>query len=484
MTGAATPHRLAEASALRGTYDLIVVGAGPSGMNAAITASQHGLSVLVVDRGHAEGGQIYRNIAMASEARVQLLGPDYAKGAALVSAFRRAGCDYLPEASVWFLDKTPLVGLSAGGISWVIGCRHVILATGAMERPVPIEGWTLPGVMTAGAAQILLKASGIVAKGRVVIAGSGPLLWLVASQYVKAGVPPALVVDTTPRKNLLRALSSLPDFLRSGLAAKGAALIASVCKSTEVVHGAQLRGIAEKDNRRVLCYRKGGRDAEAEFDHLFLHHGLTPDVNLPSSAGVRLEWDGERAAFESQCDEWGVTNIETISLAGDGAAIAGADSAWHDGAIAALEACRRLGQIDAARRDELARVHRRGQRVAAQGRRFLERLYRPQSTIRRGEGNPVLCRCEEITAGQLRDALERLPIEGPNQWKAFSRCGMGPCQGRQCGLAVSETIAVHLNRTMDSVGYYRLRPPVFPVSLAELAGMEEPPVHSGGNDNR
>ncbi len=484
MIGAAAPHRLACASALRETYDLIVVGAGPSGMNAAIIASQHGLSVLVVDRGHSEGGQIYRNIALAPEARLQLLGPDYAKGAALVSAFRHAGCDYLRQASVWFLDKTPLVGLSAGGVSRMICCRHVILATGAMERPVPIEGWTLPGVMTAGAAQILLKANGIVSEGRVVMAGSGPLLWLVASQYVKAGVPPALVVDTTPRKNLLRALPFLPGFLRSGLAAKGAALIASVRKASKIIHGARLRGIMENGSHRVLRYRKGGREVEVEFDHLFLHHGLTPDVNLPSLAGVRLEWNGERAAFEPQRDEWGVTNIETISLAGDGAAIAGAESAWHDGAIAALEACRRMGRIDAAKRDELARVHRREQRAAAQGRRFLERLYRPESTIRRNEGNPVLCRCEEITAGQLRDALEHLPIEGPNQWKAFSRCGMGPCQGRQCGLAVSETIAGHLNMTMDSVGYYRLRPPVFPVSLAELAGMEEPRAHPGGNENR
>lgn len=463
---------LSGTGSLREFYDLVVIGAGPAGMSAAITASEQGLSVLVVDRGTAPGGQIYRGVGNASADRKRLLGADYARGGALVDTFRRAGCDYLPGATVWYLDTTPEVGISASGRSRIISCSHVLLATGAMERPATLPGWTLPGIMNAGAAQIMLKTGGVVAGGKVVLAGSGPLLWLVASQYAAAGKAPDLVIDTTPATARLRALPLAPGFLLSGLAGKGAALLARTYRSGKVVSGAQLLGVEQREGGRFLRYIRRGRETSVGFDHLFLHQGLVPEINLPASAGLRLAWNEGRAAFEPERDAWGISSAATISIAGDGGSIAGAKAAWHDGALAALEICHRLGRTGQAERDRLADPVRKRHRAAMRGRAFLETLFRPDSAAYADD--TILCRCEEVTAGQLRKALEHLPVEGPNQWKALSRCGMGPCQGRQCGLSVSATIAAHTGRSMDSIGYYRLRPPVFPVPLAELATMETP----------
>ncbi|NSZ60145.1 FAD-dependent oxidoreductase [Agrobacterium tumefaciens] len=472
MTAGTGIRRLDAVGAIEARYDLVIIGAGPAGMSAAIMAAGHGLSVLVADRSREEGGQIYRGVATVPKNRARLLGSDYEKGAGLAAEFRETPCDYLPNATVWFLDGTPQIGLSAAGESRMVSCRHVILATGAMERPMPVSGWTLPGVMTVGAAQILLKGHGVVADGRVVLAGCGPLLWLVASQYIAAGHPPALVVDTTARGNLLRALMLLPGFLLSQFAGKGLSLIARVHCAVPVVRAAELLSIKAENERRVLRYRRGNRSFETDFDYLFLHQGLVPDIQLAAAAGVRHAWSSKRAVFEPALDAWGVSNLEAISVVGDGAAVAGAKSARHAGALAALEACHRLGCIDSKTRDQLGRPHRRGRHAARRGRALLDRLYLPTPRQRQGDGATILCRCEEITADQLRDTLSQLPVRGPNQLKAFLRCGMGPCQGRQCGLAVSESIADHLNASMDVTGYYRLRPPVFPISLSEIAGLD------------
>ena len=147
-------------------YDLVVVGAGPAGMAAAATAAAHGLSVLVADEAAGPGGQVYRAITTTPTARREVLGRDYWQGAALAAAFAASAADYIPGCAAWYLDETLQVGLSAGGTSRTIAARRVILATGALERPFPIKGWTLPGVMMAGAAQILLKSAGLVAAGQ------------------------------------------------------------------------------------------------------------------------------------------------------------------------------------------------------------------------------------------------------------------------------------------------------------------------------
>ena len=161
----------------RESYDVVVIGAGPAGLAAAATAAEAGLSTLLLDENVGPGGQVFRAITSTPVTERDQLGADYWVGADLVQAARGSGAEIIQRATVWSLDRNLEIGVSVGGASAFVKARRVILATGALERPFPIPGWTLPGVMTAGAAQTMLKSSALVPDGHTVIAGQGPLLW-------------------------------------------------------------------------------------------------------------------------------------------------------------------------------------------------------------------------------------------------------------------------------------------------------------------
>src|SRR5580658_1743127 len=176
--------------------DFAVIGAGPAGMAAATLTAELGLDTVLIDEQDAPGGQIYRGVERADEKSP--LGTDYLAGKKLAAALRASGAAYVPACTVWHIDPDGTLSLLSAGASRTVRARRILVATGAIERPVPISGWTLPGVMTAGAAQIMLKTAGLVPSGRAVLAGQGPLIWLVAAQLIRAGAPPALILVTTP----------------------------------------------------------------------------------------------------------------------------------------------------------------------------------------------------------------------------------------------------------------------------------------------
>ncbi len=457
--------------AIRDQYDVAVVGAGPAGLAAATLCAGAGLSTVVFDEQPSPGGQIYRSVTDTPVRNRALLGQDYARGAELARTFGASGVQYVPGAVVWSLSREREIGVSVGGVARLTTARRVILATGALERPFPIPGWTLPGVMAAGGAQILMKSAGLVATGRTVIAGCGPLIWLLAWQYLEAGCRIDAIVDTTPRGNRARALPHLGSFLFSPYFRKGAALLLAVRRRIPVFAGVtELR--AEGANRvEAVTYRDGaGREQRRAVDTLLLHQGVVPNVNLAMSAGVEHRWDDEQACWVPLVDGFGATPVDGVAIAGDGAGIAGAQAAEERGRLAAIAAVRAL------RPDAAAGVLGDEQRsratlaAHARGRRFVDLLYRPAPASRLPQGDTIVCRCEEITAQQILDTVA-LGCTGPNQIKSFLRCGMGPCQGRLCGLTVTELIASARGVSPQEVGYYRLRPPVKPITVGELAGL-------------
>jgi NADPH-dependent 2,4-dienoyl-CoA reductase/sulfur reductase-like enzyme len=456
---------------LKASYELAVVGAGPAGLAAATLAAELGIDTLLLDEQDGPGGQIYRAITRSPLSERAILGADYWQGAALLAPFRASGAAYLPAAAVWSVSRALEIGVSAGGTARLIQAKHVILATGALERPFPIPGWTLPGVMTAGAAQILLKSSGLVAEGRIVLAGSGPLLWLVAAQYLRAGAAIAALLDTTPRANRSTALAQLPAFLTSSYFAKGLALMREVKGRVPLVRDVTALAALGRGRLETVVYRKAdGSERQLPASLLLLHQGVTPNLNLANASGCAQAWDERQLCFKPVVDGWGASSIDGVAIAGDGAGIAGAAAAEHRGRLAALAAAARLGRIAPAERERHARAHRAALARAERGRAFLDELYRPAKAFRVPQGDVVVCRCEEVRASEIVAAVA-LGCSGPNQMKSFLRCGMGPCQGRLCGLTVSELIADARGVSPAAVGYYRLRPPVKPITLAELAGL-------------
>ncbi len=453
------------------THDLAIIGAGPAGMAAALEAATLGLSVLVLDEQPAPGGQVFRAVERA--AGDPALAGDYAtEGAALVRAFRAApGIDYRPGATLWHVDTEALhLSVLRDGAAEEETAGRLLLATGAQERPVPIPGWTLPGVMGAGAAQILLKTAGTIPQGPVAIVGQGPLCWLIAVQMLRAGAGPVTLLETRRGSPIRAALRVGGIWDGRAQLLKGFALMREArARGLRVVRG--VRGVQAFGATGVDGVRwDGGSLACAT---LLLHEGVIPATHVTRAIGLDHRWDAAQLCWRPVLDAWGATSHDGIAVAGDGGGIGGWEAAVATGRLAALDAACRAGRIGAAERDRRAVPHRATLARALALRPFLDALYAPApELLAPADDATIICRCEEITAGQVR-AAARLGATGPNQAKAYLRSGMGPCQGRMCGTTVAALIAAERGIAIEQAGALRPRAPFKPITVGALAGLAE-----------
>lgn len=461
--------------------DLLIVGAGPAGLAAALEAKRHGLAPLVIDENALPGGQIYRSVSRSPLADPGVLGPDYLRGRTLVDAFCAQDIAYWPQTLAWQIGADRRVCVtrqSPGGGTLQIEAGAIVLATGAQERPFPIPGWTLPGVMGVGAAQTLLKASALVPQAPAVLAGCGPLLYLFAWQLINAGVPVRAILDTAEASGRREALRHVGGALRApSYLMKGLRLLRAI-RAAGVEHVKQVRALRVIGQTRAEAveYVVDGRTSRIDTEMVLLHQGVIPNTQVTRSIGCEHVWDEAQLCWRARTDAWGETNLPGIFVAGDGAGIAGALAAEPSGRLAALQAATRLGKLDATQRDSRALTLRRELRAHTAIRPFLDALYRPAEAFRApADDSTIVCRCEEVTAGDVRK-MAALGCVGPNQTKSFSRCGMGPCQGRLCGQTVAELLAQAQGCAVPEVGYYRIRPPIKPVTLGELANAVETPA--------
>ncbi|HEY2024612.1 NAD(P)/FAD-dependent oxidoreductase [Paraburkholderia sp.] len=454
------------------THDLIVIGGGPAGMAAASTASALGLKVALIDEQHRPGGQIYRNVGIADASIKALLGADYAAGEALLKQFTDATVDYRAGALVWDIDRERTVTIVAGDRAERLSAPHLLIATGALERPSPVPGWTLPGVMNAGAAQIALKSGPSIPAGKVVLAGTGPLLLLVACQLLAAGADVAALVETAPRRNGIAALRALPRALTAPAPLiKGARMLAQLRRSRVHWHKHAMNLIIEGDTHAsALHFDSRGRHHTVAADVVLLHHGVVPNTQLTRLLRLEHRWDDAQIAWRPVRNEWGASSLAGVWIAGDGAGIEGARAAQASGTLAALGIAYAAGRIGQAQRDERANPWRRMLTRECAARPFLDALFRAPGWIGVPGDDTLVCRCEEVTAGRIRE-MARIGCAGPNQTKFFSRCGMGPCQGRLCGLTVTQILADAHHTSPHAVGAYRVRAPIKPISLHALASL-------------
>lgn len=466
-------------------WDAIVIGAGPAGMAAAATLAEGGARTLLLDEQAEPGGQIYRAIERnRGNARLSaILGPDYSRGAALVERLRASGAQLRFSSTVWRVESGAAVWSRTDGTVELDRARALVIATGAMERPVPLAGWTLPGVMTVGALQILLKTGGLVPSGKLVLAGTGPLFYLFARQCLAAGVEHLTLLDTARSGNIPAALPHLPRALTGEgwrYLAKGAGLLAALTLGrVKLLRGVSETAIEGEERASAIRFRVGGKLHRLACDLVGLHEGVIPQQQLPRALGCAFDWNDAQSCFQPRRDPWGASTLPGIFIAGDAGGIVGAEASRHDGDAAALAVLAELGRITCAERDGRLRSIRRVRDAHLSARPFLDRLYRPSPDLVAPPDPVTICRCEAVCAGSLRQAVARGAL-GPSQAKAFLRTGMGPCQGRLCGPSVTGLIARETDRSEAETGYYRIRDPIKPVTVGELAKALQPSASQRG----
>jgi NADPH-dependent 2,4-dienoyl-CoA reductase/sulfur reductase-like enzyme len=462
---------------IRDHYSVVVIGAGPAGMAAAQELAAQNIEVAVFDEQHHSGGQIYRHILNSPLDDPGVLGKAYIQGRSLAERFTESKIHYFPSASVWYCDNSRIMGIVIQGKNYQVSADKIIIATGAQERPVPIPGWELPGVMSAGAGQILMKSAAMIPSDGVVLAGSGPLLLLLATQYLDAGVIISAIVDTTSRFAFRSAIGNLPwaipgmDYLL-----KGAGLIFRIkrAKIPFFKHATDLKLHGDKQLNGI-SFSSGGSDHFLESRLVFLHQGVISQLHLAQAADCKAVWNPAQQCWNAEIDEWGQSSVPGIFVVGDGAKIMGAQASAAHGYLSALQVSHELGVLDESRRNRLSSPIRRKYRRHTAVRPFLDSFYTVSREYLIPDDETMVCRCEEVTAGEIKK-LVGLGCMGPNQAKAFSRCGMGPCQGRMCGSIVEQIISATGGRSMEQTGRYRSRPPVKPITLGQLSaqGSDKP----------
>lgn len=448
---------------------VVVVGAGPAGVRAAQTLAGHGLRPILLDESARGGGQIYRQQPANFQRPARALyGFESKKATAIHQALASlAGAlDYRPDTLVWNAEQGALDTLEQGRYTRRVAFEHVVIATGATDRVLPVPGWTLPGVYTLGAAQIALKFQGCAIGARPVLAGTGPLLYLVAYQYAKAGAMPLAVLDSAPFAAQCRAVPALLG--QPATFAKGLYYRAWLAWRGVPVHQrATLLGV--DGEQRVAAVRWAdaqGREQRLACDAVAFAHALRSETQLADLLGCEFTWQPLHRAWLPRRDPGGRSSAAGVYLAGDGAGILGADAAELAGELAALSLLADRGHsVNLARAEQLER------QLAAQVRfrQGLEQAFPfPEGWAAQAPDTLTVCRCEQVSAGEVR-ATVRQGHWDINRVKAMCRVGMGRCQGRVCGAAAAELIACESGRPIDQIGRLRGQAPIKPLPFGAEA---------------
>jgi hydrogen cyanide synthase HcnB len=465
----------------RDTWPVVVVGGGPAGMGAAIEAARAGLHCLLVDEAPALGGQIYRQppaeFTLLDRRR---LGRDVARGDRLRAEFARFS-DRIEVRSgtsvVEIVDGRQVVCASAEHGTARVEAERLVLATGAYDRPVPFPGWTLPGVLTAGGAQALMKTMRVRPGDRALVAGTGPLLLVVAGQLRHAGVKVVGVLEagrSAYRPGLLRRtwreLGLLADGARYRLDLTRAGIPVRYHHAVFEAHGTggvESVSYGPVDPRTWRPLREQAQ--RVEVDLLVAGYGFVPSTELCVLAGCGTEYRAELGGWVPVRDGYMQTTVPGVFAAGDGAGVAGALVAVAEGRIAGITVAEQAGAITAAeadRRREPALVRLR--RLAGVRAALDDISYPRPGLAELATDTTLLCRCEEVSRAEVAAAV----AEGARDLQAvklLTRLGMGACQGRNCAPSTALMLGAVTGKRPADAGRINPRPPVKPVTLATLA---------------
>lgn len=455
------------------SIDCVVVGGGPAGLAAARVASQAGVEVMLVDENQELGGRYYRRATAGLELSGEVpLRREAVVGRRLIEEVRAACREVRLGTVVWGVFDGPSVTLASADSVECVQARNLILAPGAYDRPVPFPGWTLPGVVTAGGTQNLLKDYGILPGSRVAVAGSGPQLPVIAHDLLTGGARVEAVCEAAPLRGLWRYVHrALPHFrlVRQGDACwRGLRAARVPILRSHIIRRAL--GVREVTGAVVSRCDASWRPIEGteqliEADTLVIGYGFIPSVELSRVAGCEHRYVAGVDAWLPVRTEDLETTVPGVFVVGDAAGGSGAAFALAEGRLAGLAVAQRLEKVTEPQYGlERARLRARLHRLASL-REILDVVYRPGPGLYTlADEETVLCRCEEVTMREARGAIADGAVQ-LNEVKAWIRTGMGRCQGRMCGPSLAHLISDLTGRPLAEAAAYTARPPVKPVRL-------------------
>jgi NADPH-dependent 2,4-dienoyl-CoA reductase/sulfur reductase-like enzyme len=452
---------------------ILIVGGGPAGLRAAELLADAGCAPILVDEAPRVGGQIYRQpprVPGFVRSAKDLYGASADRAKDLFVAFDRIRhrIDYRPGSLVYdIVDNRAIV--ASDGKSQEIAFDALILATGATDRIIPAPGWTLPGVYTLGGAQIALKHQGCTIGTHVAFVGAGPLLLLTAYQYARAGVVPAALVLPSRYRSFLSAglrLAHAPKAMLLGLVW----LLGLRRRRVPILFANRLTEVHGTDAVTGITVARDGRARRIACDAVAIGYGLQSETQLADLAGLPFVFDPARRQWLPEADSLGRAR-KAVYLAGDGAGMLGAEAAEARGRLAAHALLTDFEVPHAYGPERDLKIVAGAARTQSALRAVFDV---PADCITAVPDETILCRCEQVTAGEFRAIAGLMGARELNRAKAYSRLSMGRCQGRFCGAAAAEILSATLGVSLDSVGRLRGQPPIKPVPIATLAAGQKP----------
>jgi thioredoxin reductase len=452
------------------TPDLLVIGGGAGGLSAAAVAAEAGLGVVLIDERARPGGQFFKQPGEAHRfAATMAADAQVAEGRARIDRARRAGVEIVSGAEAWGAFAPMTIGVTTPAQSLLFRPRRLVVATGAYERGVPVPGWTLPGVMTTGAAQTLLKTDGVLPGRRVVVCGNGPLNLQVALELARAGAEVAAVAELAERPGLGEAESLLHLMTSAfGLAWQGAGMLLELRRRRiPLLYGQGLTRI--EPSGEALTAWLGQR--RFEVDAVLMGYGFMPSNELLRALGCRHDFDSARGHLVTERNADCETSVAGVHAVGDCCGLGGARAAADEGLIAGAAVARALGcTVD-------PRPVAKARRALLRHRRFQGALWQvfaaPRLQAGHAEPDTIVCRCEEVTLGAVEAALgDGVPAIG--EVKRRTRLGMGRCQGRYCAPVLASLLAERQGRPVDELAFFAPRLPAKPVAISDLVRLGSP----------
>lgn len=462
--------------------ELLIVGAGPGGLSAAVVAAQAGLAVTVLDERPAPGGQYFKPLASShTAANGKKLDTQFVAGVRLTDQARDAGVNILQAVTVWggVRDDAGKLEISAlhAGRAILFQPQRLIIATGAYERALPVPGWTLPGVMTTGAAQTLARSYRVAPGERVLIAGNGPLNLQVACELLRGGVRVVAVLEASasPWRRLNHALRAA--WHSPSLMTKGARYLADLKRAGIAVHHQYVLTGVDGENQvetATAAYvslndtLESNTELRFNVDAVCMGYGFVASNEIARQLGCKYEFNasGELQIRRTQTCQSSANDIYVVGEAG---AIGGAEVARLQGHLAANEIAQRLGYHTSRSSKEIANGLRRHKAFQ----KALWSLY-ASAPLALNYSNPdtIICRCESVSYASLERLIDS-GVTHPGTLKRLSRVGMGRCQGRYCGALVTELIRQKSGIRPSVTESFAPQFPLKPVPLLALA-VEKP----------